>query len=446
MAECSRQMSFSHLEKTPVVVDFDGGAITGDAGAVFLREVDEKLGLSANLAACLLDRRDQTKVRHHRIEQVRQRVYQIACGYCDANDADTLRKDPAIKAAVGRAPVSTPDLASQPSLSRLENAVSAGEIGRMSHVLLQTWLRNRPRPTKAIVLDFDVTDDIVHGQQQFSFFSGFYGNYVYLPLLCYDGETGDLIALKLRPGNVHTGHGMLSMLKGIVRGIRATWPGVEIIVRADAGFALPELYEFCERRNLGYLIGFGSNRRLEALHAPLMAEAVRRYQAEGEKVRIIGEAGYRAGTWSRFRRLLMKAEAMPEGTNRRFVITNLLADATLLFNFYNRRGDAENRIKDLKRGLYADRLSCHRFQANSFRLLLHAAAYVLLHSLRSVSGDTEIERSQFDILRLRLLKAGARVVETSRKVWVHVSSTYPYRELWYRLHARLTIQLPLPAS
>ena len=445
MAECSTQLSFPHLADLRVVVDFEGGAITSDAGVLFLRQIDERLGLCAQLGACLVDRREAGKVRHDHLALLRQRVFQIACGYADANDADTLRADPALKTAVGRNARTGADLASQPTLSRLENAVRVPELRRLNDVLLHTWLRNRPRPAKAIVLDFDATDDPVHGQQQLAFFSGFYGNHVYLPLLCYDGQTGDLIAVALQPGNAAPSAKMMPMLRRIVRGIRAAWPGVEIIVRGDNGFARPELYRYCERRSIGYLVGFGINKRLERFHAPLLAQAERRYEAEGKKVRLIGEIGYCARTWSRFRRILMKAEAGPEGTNRRFLVTNLLVDASLGFDFYARRGDVENRIKDLKRGLSADRLSCHRFNANSFRLVLHAAAYVLLHTLRSIAGGTEIECAQFDILRLRLLKAGARVVETTRKIWVHVSSATPYRHLWEVMYRRLA-EIPIYAA
>ena len=234
------------------------------------------------------------------------------------------------------------------------------------------------------------------------------------------------------------------MLRPIVRQIRERWPEVQIIVRADAGFCVPRLYRFCERHNLGYLIGLIGNQTLTALHAPLLRQAEALFEQERHKVRLIGEVGYRAQSWEGFRRVVMKAEVMPEGTNRRFVVTNLLAEPKELYDFYVRRGEVENRIKDLKLGLAADRLSCHRFVANQMRLLLHAAAYVLMHTTRQLLSGTELEGAQFDTIRLRLLKVGARVRQTARRIWIHLASSYPGRQLWQHLQARLSALAPAP--
>lgn len=442
MTECSTQLSLEGIAPLPVTVDFAGGNLTTDSGLLLMRLIEDRSGVVRDLAACIPDRRDAAKVRHSVTELLLQRVMQIVAGYEDANDADTLRFDPALKVAVGRAPESGAALASQPTLSRLENAVSPATLRRMNRVLLTHYLRRRAHPGRVIILDLDATDDPTHGQQEFSFFHGFYDQHMYHPLLCYDGASGDLLSVMLRSGKAHAAAGVRRMLRPIVRQIRARFPGVEIIVRADAGFSVPRLYRFCERRNLGYIIGLGTNQTLKSLHAPLLRQAEELFEQHRHKVRLIGEVGYRAQSWERFRRVVMKAEVMPEGTNRRFVVTNLQAEPKELYDFYVRRGEVENRIKDLKLGLAADRLSCHRFAANQMRLLLHAAAYVLMHSIRQVLGGTELEGALFDTIRLRLLKVGARVRQTARRIWVHLASSYPGRDLWQLVHTRLTALAP----
>ena len=445
MTECSTQLIFSHLLKIPVVMDFKGGNLTTDSGAILLRQLDDRLGFTQRFTTCINEKRDPRKIRHALIEQVRQRIYQIACGYEDANDADDLRRDPALKIAVGRRPESDRDLASQPTLSRFENRITDREIKRLNRALLATYLENRPYPSGPIVLDFDSTDDPTHGQQEFSFFHGFYDQHMLHPLLCYDGQTGDLLAVKLRPGNVHAANGVVKMLRRLVRKLRKKWPYTDIIVRADAGFCVPRLYRFCERENVGYVLGLITNSTLKELHAPLLARAEEMYDEESGKVRLLGEVGYCARSWNRFRRVVMKAEVMEQGTNRRFVITNMDGSPEAVYSFYTMRGEVENRIKDLKNGLKGDRLSCHRFTANHFRLLLHSAAYVLMHHLRLHLHGTELESCQFDTIRLRLLKLGARVRQTCRRVWVHAASSYPYRHLWELLFKRISAVDPAPS-
>ena len=442
MTDCSKQLAFQGILKLPVIVDFDGGNLTSDGGVLWLRSVDEGLGLTVSLARGLVDQRDPQRVRHPRLEQVRQRIYQIACGYEDCDDADFLRHDPALKIAVGRLPGSDQGLSSQPTLSRFENAAGERELKRLNGQLLRTYLETRPKPAGRIVIDLDSTDDPTHGQQAFSFYHGFYRQHMFHPLLCFDGESGDLLAVSLRPGNVHAANGVVKMLKRIVKQIRRRWPGVEIVLRADAGFCVPRLYRWCERERVGYVIGLIVNSTLKTLHDPLLEQAQALYEETRAKTRLLGEVGYRAGPWKRFRRVVMKAEVMPEGTNRRFVVTNLEGEAGSLYDFYVGRGDVENRIKDLKNALSADRLSCCSFAANRFRLLLHAAAYVLMHHLRRHLAGTELAQAQFDTLRLRLLKVGARVKQSARRVWVRLASSYPHQELWIALHSRLLVPAP----
>ena len=442
MTDCSTQLRFANIVSTPVIVDFNGGNLTSDSGVLFLRRVDERLDLSARLAGCLVDRREAAKVEHHRVEQVRQRVYQIAMGYEDCNDADTLRADPALKVAVGRMPESERHLSSQPTLSRFENAVGKRELGRLNRELQATYFEQRPTPGRRIVIDIDATDDPTHGQQAFSFYHGYYRQHMFHPLLCYDAETGDLLAAMLRPGNAHAANGVVKLLKRIVSKIRKRWPWVKIVIRADAGFCVRRLYRFCESRGLGYVLGLISNKTLKTLHAPLLTQAEALYAQRATKVRLMNEVGYRAESWKRFRRVIMKAEVMPQGTNRRFVVTNLRGDPEALYDFYVQRGDAENRIKDLKNALFADRLSCSSFAANGFRLLLHAAAYVLMHHLRRHLIGTELEHAQFDTIRLRLLKVGARVRQSVRRVCFHAATAYPHSDLWAQLDLRLKEPAP----
>ena len=442
MTECNTQLTFKGILKKKIVVDFDGGNLTSDSGAIFLRQVDEKLSLTHRLSRHFVDRRDPKKVRHQAIEQFRQRIYQIALGYEDCNDSDELRNDPAMKIAAGRFPESDPDLSSQPTLSRFENGVDAKAVKRMNREILSTYIKTRRYPAGRIVIDIDSTDDPTHGQQAFSFYHGFYGQHMFHPLLCYDGETGDLLAANLRPGNVHAANGVVKMLRRIVKKMRKRWPDVEIVIRGDAGFCVPRLYKFCEQNGLGYVFGLITNATLKSLHGPLLEKAEALYGQTREKVRLLDEVGYRALRWNRFRRVIMKAEAMAQGLNRRFVVTNLEGDPRQVYDFYVQRGDMENRIKDLKNALFADRLSCCRFDANQFRLLLHCAAYVLMRHLRRMLEGTELEHAQFDTIRLRLLKVGARVKETVRRVRVRCSSSYPYKELWTLLHSRLMHPAP----
>lgn len=433
MTHCQTQLIIPDILRTPVVIDFEGGNITSDTGAVLLRALDDRLDVTSRFSSCMIDRRDSSKTRHALIDQFRQRVYQICLGYEDANDADKLRSDPAFKIAVGRHPETDDDLASQPTITRFENSVTGREIKRLNRELVNLYLDHRKVPDARIILDIDSTDDPTHGQQTFSYYHGFYGQHMFHPLLCYDGDTGDLLCATLRPGNVHAANGVVKTIKRIVMKIRKRWPWVEIVIRADAGFCVPRLYKFCEREGIGYVIGLITNATLKKLHKPLLEKAVASYETERAKVRIFDETGYRAGKWNRFRRVIMKAEVMDQGTNRRFVVTNLKGAPQDVYDFYVQRGDVENRIKDLKNALKADRLSCHRFDANRFRLMLHCAAYVLTHNLRGLLGNTELANAQIDTIRLKLLKVGARIRQTVRRVWIHAASGYPYQHIWRTL-------------
>jgi hypothetical protein len=437
MTDCSAELTLFPLSQKPVVVRADGGALTSDAGALLLRQLDERQGLTRRLARCLTDRRDPAKVRHDLLLLLRQRIYQIALGYEDCNDAASLRFDPALKLAVGRAP-SADDLASQPTLSRLENAVGWRECWRMSEALLGYYLRqHRKHPPRRLVLDVDATDDETHGDQQLAFFHGYYDEHCYLPLLMFAQAEGkgeqELIGAMLRPGNVHGGHQAMAMIRAVLRRLREAFPGCVIELRADSALALPEVYEGCEKLALPYTISLPKNDRLVEKAQPWMRDAKAIHAETGEKVQVFGEFLHAAHTWSRERRVICKAEVMSQGENPRFVVTSRRLPPKKLYRFYCQRGDPENRIKELKLDLKADRLSCHRFWANQFRLLLHAAAYVLMQAMRAALAGTELARAQVTTLRLQLLKVGARVRESVRRVLVQLPSAYPWFDLWHLL-------------
>ncbi len=436
------------VESTPSPIGFAGGplpldagfdldALTSDGGLVWIDEADAALGLSDAFAAVIPDWRRRPG-RHRLVTLVRQRLYQIACGYEDQNDATTLRHDPLLKHVCGRLPVLGAALASQPTLSRLENAVDARTCYRLALELGLVYLRERERTgrPRRILLDLDSTDDPTHGDQVGTAYHGYFGQHMYHPLLLFDGDTDQLITAVLRPGNVHASHGIIPILKRVVRAIRSRWPGVAIEVRADSGFAIPALYDYCEQAGITYTIGLIPNARLERLAAPLLEQALAEAALTGEKARLIGETTYQAGTWTRPRRVVYKAEALERGPNTRFVVTNRSVPAPAVYDDYVDRGEPENWIKDLKNHCFADRLSDHRFWANQFRLLLHAAAYWLLDTLRRWLLAAGMERIQLDTLRLRLVKIGGWVRELAHRVRLHLASSHPGQPLWDLLAAR----------
>jgi len=427
---CHDQLTFESLFSKEVVADFAGGRITSDAGGLLLRELDQRYRVTEKVAGCLQDLRESHKVKHDLLTLVRQRLFAIAQGYEDNNDAVTLARDPVFKIMAGRAPESSEDLASQPTLSRFENRVTSKDLRRLSDWLLKLYLKTHPGPRKVIILDMDATDDPTHGQQQLSFFHGYYEEHMYHPLLVFDGRTGFPLAAVLRPGNTHASHGALAVLKRLIKKLKKAYPGALILFRADAGFAVPALYRYLERQEVRYVIGFITNNRVVELAGPLLKKAQAAYQATGEKQRLFTAFSYQAESWTRPRRIIAKVEYTRLGANQRFVVTNLVRNPQFVYDdLYVLRGDMENRIKELKLDLKADRLSCHRFLANQFRLLLHTAAYVLFWLLRRHLQGTELATAQVNTLRLKLFKIGARIRETSRRIWVHLASGYPYRDL-----------------
>jgi Transposase DDE domain group 1 len=437
--------SVPSLHASALSVAFDAGQLTSDGGVVWLARADDRLGVSAAFAEQIRDWR-RGPVRHPLALLLRQRLLQIACGYEDQDDADTLRCDPLLKLVCGRRPHEpSADLASQPTLSRLENAVDRRACYHLARALVGLYVRERERVAGGapshVLLDLDSTDDPTYGEQEGSAYHGYYQQYMYHPLLIYDGHTNQLISAVLRPGTAHASRGVVSILRRLVAILRAHWPHVTIELRADSGFAIPALYTYCEREQIAYTLGLSPNARLRARAAPLVAQAAQQHQQTGEKVRLAGEGRYAADSWPHERRVVYKAEELAKGSNLRFVVTSRTDLPPLtLYNWYVRRGEPELWIKDLKDACFADRLSCHRFWANQFRLLLHAAAYWLLDTLRRELLQAGVARLQLDTLRLRLVKIGGWVRQHAETLYLHLASSHPGEPLWRLLAARFALR------
>ena len=438
MTDCATSgMRFETQTTLALEAAFDGGRITSDGGLVWLAEADSELGLCERVAEHVPEWRKR-KGLHSLQALIKQRVFQIACGYEDQNDSDSMREDPLLKLLCGSMPQSGAELASQPTISRLENAPSAGACYRMAEALFELYLRERGKkgvPEK-ILLDFDSTDDPTHGDQEGSYYHGYYGQHMYHPLLVFDGQSGHLLTALLRAGNTHGSNSAVALLKRIVGRLRNRWPEVEIELRADAGFAVPALYDYCEAEGITYTVGLITNVRLEELAEDLLEEAKRRYADQPEpreKVKLFCQGTYRAASWEHERRVVYKAEVMEKGTNTRFLVSTRPEGPKDLYEFYAKRGESENWIKDFKLHLKADRLSCSRFVANQFRLLLHACAYWLMDALRRKLVATGARRMQLDTLRLLLIKVGGRVRELLRKVRMHLASGHPGQSSWHAL-------------
>lgn len=439
MTECiTKQLTFSFIKRQKVTVDFEGGEITSDSGLLLVRQADKAMQLIKGVARSITDRRDNRYTDHDLETLLRQRTYQIVAGYEDCNDANVVRRDPALKTACGRR-LNDEDLGSQPTLSRLENSIANKDLYRIGEYFVDLYIRrNRKRKPKRIILDLDGTDDPTYGDQQLTFFHGYYDQYMYHPLVIYDADTGELITAVLRAGNRHASYGVVAILRRIVPKLKEVFPKTEIILRGDAGFAVPDMYEYCEEEKLKYVIGLIRNDVLERMIKALLEKAHTQYIKTGQKQRIFKAGRYKAGSWEKERRVIMKAEWLTQGPNSRFVVTNLSHEPKELYEFYPERGGTcEVRIDEFKNGLKADRLSCHRFVANQFRLFLHMAAYWLVLRLREALRKTEFASMQIQQLRLRLLKIGGQVIQTARRVWFRLASGYPWKNIFALVYRRL---------
>lgn len=444
MTKCTGQIDLFSIGRRRVTIESNGTFITSNAGVLLASRIERRLGLVRRLSGVLRDERDPLRVTHSYESQTRQRLLQIACGYEDCNDASALRLEPAFQTAMGRvAGREESALASQPTLSRFEQR-EAGELLRMSETLVDLWidqlLARGPKAWKNIVLEFDSTDDPTHGAQQLTMFHGYYDQYMYHPLLVFDGE-GWPVAVVLRPGRASAAEGAASVLVRIFEKIVERLPReARITLRADAGFAMPELYELCEEMGIRYVIGQITHACYKDRAEKALAEAIRQFEESGTKARVFTEFEYQAQTWTRKRRVIGKAERMPEGENVRFIVTNIDdLDPEAAYDYYTERGQSENFIKDLKNAMFADRLSCSAFMANQFRLLLHTAAYIVMIELRRELAGTTLAKAQMDTLRLKLLKIGACIVVTARHIWVRLSEHDPSRPLFEDACRRLAL-------
>jgi hypothetical protein len=462
----AQQLVLGFFPHKPIVLEASAARLSSDGGLLIVRQFDQQIALTERFAAALQDTR--VAATHSLDSMVRQRLYGILADYEDQNDHDDLRSDPVFKLIADRDPLDR-DLASQPTLSRFENAVSISDLWRLREELLRQFLDGFETPPPRLTLDLDAVDDPTHGQQQLTFFHGFYDQHQYLPIVITCAENQHVALVGLRHGTAHAALGVDDDLRFLVKGIRQRWPDVQIIIRGDSAFGIPLVMDVCEELGLTYTFGMGSNSLWQRESADLMAQAVGQHQTTGQKQRLFLARRHRADGWTRERQVIVKCEADAGGTNRRLVVTNrpgaqLLPGAT--YDEYAERGESENRNKELKRGLLADRLSDHRFLANFFRLSLHAAAMNLLVrlrratrpviSLRSLGLDDSIPaealseadrkrlsnrrrrrdplgRGQPSTWRSQIVKVAVEVLVSTRRVLVRLSSSWPHAESLLRI-------------
>jgi len=410
----------------PIIARFDGGQLSSDGGVLALREVERRLGVADRLAACIADPRAAERVVHSLADILRFRMLMIAAGYEDGNDADSLRHDPAFKLALGRLPNGAA-LCSQPTISRLENLPRPRDLLRMGQAMVGLYCDSFRQVPRRITLDIDDTFDAVHGGQQLRLFNAYYDEYGFQPIVVFDGE-GRPVAALLRPARRPTGRQVRGFLRRLVREIRSHWPRVEILLRADSHYCAPEVLDFCRAERVDFILGVATTTTLRRHVEALECRTSARQGAGPDKLRRYKEFHDGAASWSRVERIIARVEASAQGTDSRFVVTNLTGGSarTLYERLYCRRGQAENHIKSWKTHLAADRTSCHRGPANQLRLMLHTGAYWLMWSLRRLMPVRSSWRvAQFDTLRRHLLKIAARIVEWKTKVLVHLPSAYP---------------------
>ena len=455
--ECTQvEFGFQPLRNRSIRAQFDGGAISSDGGSLLLREVEKRTGILRQFAACFTDYRKADLIEHPVEELVGQRVYGLALGYEDLNDHEELRNDPLLAVLVDKPDLGKAALAGKSTLNRLELTQETAsqkerykkivvDHGAVDRLLVDVFLQTHQEAPKEIILDLDATDDPLYGKQEGHFFHGYYGHYCYLPLYIFCGEF--LLCARLRASNIDASAGSVEELQRIVKQIRSAWPEVRVIVRADSGFCREELMVWCEAEGVDYLLGLAKNERLKAAIEKERGEAKAQYQETGHAARFFKEFVYQTReSWSRARRVVAKAEHLEKGENPRFVVTSLGEEAwpaqVLYENLYCARGDMENRLKE-QLMLFSDRTSTHYLRSNQLRLYFSSMAYVLMQMLRRLGlAGTELEKAQCSTIRLKLLKIGAVIRITVRKVWVSLAGGYPYVELFRQIHTQLSA-LPL---
>jgi len=420
------QFPFTPLKRRKITAVFDEPLVSSDGGLLLIREALLETGIIRSLAEALHDPRHPSYVDHTLEEMLTQRVAQICCGYEDADDCDRLRDDPLFKMAAGRLPEENA-LASQPTMSRLENRVSVNELLRMGYALVDQFISSFDKPPQAIVLDLDPSADHVHGSQQMALFNAFEDEYCFMPFHLYDGLTGKLITTVLRPGKTPTDREILSVIKRVVKRLRKAFPKTRLIFRADSHHTKPAVMDWLEKHATDFATGLAINGRLKEQFAGVLEEARLKHKRTGRDVRMFASGFYQAKSWSRARRVICRVLVTANGEDMRFIVTSFeKTGAKYLYErVYCGRGAMELMIKDHKNGLCSDRTSCHQFTANQFRLFLHSAAYVVMHYLRSVRlKGTQLAYAQFDTIRLRLLKIGTRVESGKTRILLHFPKAF----------------------
>ena len=434
MTKCyQRSFEFPRVNRRIVEARFDGGDITSDGGVLLLRQADRLTGLSDSIARALSDPRRQASCDHDVPGLVRQRLYAIALGYEDLNDHDGLRQDVALQTAVER----DQWLASASTLCRFENRADRETAWRLHEVLLDQFIASFKRAPKKLILDFDATDDPVHGEQDGRFFHGYYRHYCFLPLYVFCGH--QLLVSYLRPSNIDGAKHSWAILSLLVKRLRQVWPKVRIIFRGDGGFCRWKMLRWCDHHEVGYIIGLAKNKRLNRLTASLQDEAAACFAATGHKVRWFTDFQYAARSWDGARRVITKIEHSQHGVNPRYVVTNLEGDAKQLYDkLYCARGDMENRIKENQLDMFGDRTSCQHWWPNQFRLLLASLAYTLIEAIRRIAlKGTELANAYVGTIRLKLFKIGAVILKNTRRIRFLLASGCPYKELYFLAANRL---------
>lgn len=434
MTKCTpAKISFASCKKLKVEGGFTGGDISSDGGIMLVKGADKKLKLTQNLAKIIPDNRNKSYCDHSMLDLLRQRIYGLALGYEDVIDHNDLRKDIALQTAVGKDQL----LASASTLCRLENSAYKKTVVDMNKLLVETFIKSHKKAPDELILDFDPTDDIIHGHQEYRFYHGYYQNYCYLPLYVFCGE--HLLVSYLRPGNCDGAKHAWAILSLLVKRFRQEWPNVKIIFRGDSAFCKHKIFDWCDKTDVGYITAIGSNNRLQNLALDIKKEAKKLFESTGEKQRLFAEFYYGAKSWRKERRIIVKAEHTSKGENPRFIVTNLSGTPTYLYDDkYCPRGDMENRIKEQQLDLFADRTSCTNWWANNFRLMLSGFAYTLLVAIRNFAlKNTKLAQAQCGTIRLKLFKIGAVIIRNSRKVKFLLSSSYPYQDLFINIANRL---------
>lgn len=436
----------SPVQRKPVVARFDGGRLSSDGGVLLLAEVEHRLRVAERLAQCLEDPRAPERIVHGLAEMIRFRALAIAAGYADANDCDVLRSDPVFKMAVGRLPETGGDLCSQPTMTRLENLPSPVALKRMMAAMLTLFCDSFEQTPRRLVLDIDDTEDRTYGGQQLALFNAHHDSHCFMPIHIYEATTGKPVAVFLRPGKTPSGQEVALVLRHVVRHLRARWPQVDIVVRGDSHYGRPEAMAWCERQRVGYVFGLAGNAVLTRLVHGDVTRTLLDWEAcpDLDKVRRYGEFRYGAKSWKAERRVIARIEASDLGVDTRFIVTNLKGLEHVLYEkMYCARGQAENLIKAHKLHLASDRTSCSRATANQFRLLIHTAAYWLMHGLRALAPEGSVWRDvQFDTLRLGLIKVAARVTERASRITVALPTAFAHQRAIASLATALAARPP----